>query len=82
MTDDRAAGRWDLIVTPWHLDEYIPAFPVPDGAAETVRPSLPAGTVPGRMALLQLTSRKMLPTASHCRNNYRFTIEVVIQIEN
>jgi arginase len=43
MTDDGAAGGWDLIVTPWHLDEYIPAFPVPDGAAETVRPSLPAG---------------------------------------
>jgi arginase len=52
MTDDRAASGWDLIVTPWHLDEYIPVFPVPDGAAETVRPSLPAGPVPGRMALL------------------------------
>jgi len=33
MTDYGAAEAWDVIVTPWHLDEYIPAFPVPDGAA-------------------------------------------------
>jgi arginase len=42
MTDYGAGDGWDVIVTPWHLDEYIPDFPVPDGAAETVRPSLPA----------------------------------------
>lgn len=52
MADHDAAGGWDLIVTPWHLDEYIPAFPVPAGAAETIRPSLPDGSVPGRMAVL------------------------------
>src|SRR5690348_6279432 len=47
-----ADDGWDLIVTPWHLDERIPAFPVPVGAAETICPSLPDGAVPGRMAML------------------------------
>jgi len=45
-------GGWDLIVTPWHLDEYIPAFPVPANVTETIGPALPAGPVPGRMTLL------------------------------
>jgi len=49
---DHSGGGWDLIVTPWHLDEYIPAFPVPASATETIRPALPAGPVPGRMTLL------------------------------
>jgi arginase len=44
--------RWDPIVTPWHLDEHIPAFPVPAGATEVIRPALPAGPVPARMSLL------------------------------
>jgi arginase len=52
MADHDAAVSWDLIVTPWHLDEYIPAFPVPVGVAETICPSLPDGPVPGRMAML------------------------------
>jgi arginase len=43
---------WDLIVSPWHLDEHLAAFPVPAGTAETVRPSLPDGPVPGRMTLV------------------------------
>jgi arginase len=43
---------WDLIVSPWHLDEHLPDFPVPAGAAETIRPSLPDGPVPGRMTLV------------------------------
>jgi arginase len=46
------SGGWDLIVTPWHLDEHIPAFPVPAGVAETICPSLPDGPAPGRMTLL------------------------------
>jgi arginase len=46
------ADGWDLIVAPWHLDEHIVAFPVPVGVAETIRPSLPDGPVPGRMTLL------------------------------
>ncbi|MFI5907899.1 arginase family protein [Dactylosporangium sp. NPDC051541] len=46
------AGRWSPVVAPWHLDEYIPAFPVPVGAGEAIRPELPAGSVPGRMSVL------------------------------
>jgi arginase len=42
-------GGWDLVVSPWHLDEYISAFPVPQGMAASVSPVLPAGWVPGRM---------------------------------
>jgi arginase len=49
---DHSSGSWDLIVTPWHLDERIPAFPVPVGVTETICPSLPAGRAPGRMTLL------------------------------
>ncbi len=49
---DHGSGGWDLIVTPWHLDEHIPAFPIPANATETIWPTLPAGPVPGRMTLL------------------------------
>ena len=49
---DHSSGGWDLIITPWHLDEHIPAFPIPASATETIRPALPAGPVPGRMTLL------------------------------
>ena len=52
MADHDDADGWDVIVTPWHLDEHIPAFPVPAGVAETIWPSLPDGPVPGRMTLL------------------------------
>jgi arginase len=43
---------WDLIVTPWHLDEHIAAFPIPAGQNETIHLDLPAGPPPGRMTLL------------------------------
>ena len=49
---DHSSGGWDVIVTPWHLDEYIPAFPVPAGVAGTICPDLPAGPAPGRMTQL------------------------------
>lgn len=49
---DHSGGGWDLIVTPWHLDEHIPAFPIPANVTETICPALPAGPVPGRMTLL------------------------------
>ncbi|HLX50748.1 MAG TPA: arginase family protein [Streptosporangiaceae bacterium] len=49
---DRSTGGWDLIVTPWHLDEHIPAFPIPANATETICPALPPGPVPARMSLL------------------------------
>ncbi|UOZ05569.1 arginase family protein [Amycolatopsis sp. WQ 127309] len=52
MADHRTDGAWDLIVTPWHLDEHIPAFPIPATATEVVSPVLPAGPVPARMNLL------------------------------
>jgi arginase len=52
VADRGSAGDWDLIVTPWHLDEYIPAFPIPANGAETIWPALPAGPAPGRMTLL------------------------------
>jgi arginase len=46
------SGGWDLIVTPWHLDEQIPAFPIPANVTETICPALPAGRAPARMTLL------------------------------
>lgn len=49
---DRGNGGWDPIVTPWHLDEHLPAFPVPASVTETIWPALPAGPAPGRMTLL------------------------------
>jgi len=51
VTDHSNSG-WDPIVTPWHLDEYIPAFPIPASVTETICPDLPPGTAPGRMTLL------------------------------
>ena len=44
---------WNLIATPWHLDEHIPAFPVPVHAAGPAVPSLPPGPATGRITLLQ-----------------------------
>jgi arginase len=43
---------WDLIVSPWHLDEHIPDFPVPMGTVATIDPPLPDGSVPDRMTVL------------------------------
>ncbi len=48
---DHSGGGWDLIATPWHLDEHIPAFPIPANVTETISPTLPAGRAPGRMTL-------------------------------
>jgi len=52
VADHSTDGAWDLIVTPWHLDEHIPAFPIPATATEVGRPVLPSGPVPARMSLL------------------------------
>jgi arginase len=52
VADHSTGGTWDPIVTPWHLDEHIPAFPIPAGVTETICPALPAGSVPARMSLL------------------------------
>ena len=49
---DNSTGAWDVIVTPWHLDEHIPDFPVPVGAVATIGPPLPDGAVPSRVNVL------------------------------
>jgi arginase len=49
---DSSSGGWDLLVTPWHLDEHIPAFPIPANVTETICPTLPVGPAPARMSLL------------------------------
>ena len=46
------SGVWDLIASPWHLDEHIPDFPVPVGTVATIAPPLPDGAVPTRMTVL------------------------------
>jgi arginase len=51
MPDD-TSGAWDLIATPWHLDERIPDFPVPVGTTATIGPPLPDGDVPSRVNVL------------------------------
>jgi arginase len=48
---DHSGGGWDVLVTPWHLDEHIPAFPIPANVSETISPALPAGPALGRMTL-------------------------------
>jgi arginase len=50
---DNASGTWDLIVSPWHLDEHIADFPVPAGTVATIAPPLPDGAVPTRVSVLQ-----------------------------
>jgi arginase len=49
---DHSSGGWDLIAAPWHLDEHIPAFPIPANVTETICPTLPAAPAPDRMTLL------------------------------
>jgi arginase len=49
---DNTSGAWDLIATPWHLDEHLPDFPVPAGTTATINPPLPDGAVPHRMTVL------------------------------
>jgi arginase len=52
MADHSTGGAWDLIATPWHLDEHIPAFPIAATATQAVRPTHPPGPIPARMNLL------------------------------
>jgi hypothetical protein len=37
-----ACSGWDLLVSPWHLNEQIETFPVPVGAIELIERSDPA----------------------------------------
>lgn len=48
VVDHSTDDAWDLIATSWHLDEHIPAFPIPAMATQVVRPDLPSGPVPAR----------------------------------
>ena len=81
MTDHSARGAWDLIVTPWHLDEHIPAFPVPAGVAEASWPAFPAGPVPGRRwtpparhaATVRLTTRAQGSISPRIADTYAST---------
>jgi len=52
VADHSSGGGWDPIVTPWHLDQHMPAFPIPANVTETICPTLPDGPAPGRMTLL------------------------------
>jgi arginase len=49
---DNSTGTWDLITSPWHLDEHIPDFPVPVGTVAVIEPPLPDGAVSRRMNVL------------------------------
>jgi arginase len=49
VADHFTASTWDTIITPWHLDERIPAFPIPATATCVIPPPLPQGPVPARM---------------------------------
>jgi arginase len=51
MTASTSHGSWKVIVAPWHLDDHIPAFPVP-AAAELACPRLLAGSRLQRMTRL------------------------------
>jgi arginase len=45
VPDSRAAvGSWDLLVSPWHLEEHIEGFPVPVGAVVLPAPAHQAPT--------------------------------------
>ncbi|MET9267226.1 arginase family protein [Amycolatopsis sp. NPDC004079] len=57
-----ADSTWDLIITPWHLDQHIPDFPIPATATQVVPPVLPSGPVPSRMSLLH---RATTDTVAH-----------------
>ena len=61
MTSNGTADGWDLIVSPWHLDEHIPAWAVPAGTTALVRPSLPAGPQLERMNLLYQAAAARYP---------------------
>ncbi|HZE37905.1 MAG TPA: arginase family protein, partial [Stackebrandtia sp.] len=49
MADHNTDGAWDLIVTPWHIDEHLPDFPIPATATAIIPPPLPQGPLPARV---------------------------------
>jgi arginase len=61
---DSTGGAWDLIVTPWHLDEHLPEFPIPATATEVTAPPLPQGPVPARMNRLHQAAAEAVARAA------------------
>ncbi len=64
MADHSLDGAWDLIVTPWHLDEHLLAFPIPDTATPVSPPPLPEGPVPARMNRLHQAAAGVVAQAA------------------
>ena len=44
LAPEIAPGDWDVLVSPWHLNEKIEAFPDVGGAAPITRPSYPGSS--------------------------------------
>src|SRR5262245_30905021 len=44
-----ARGGWDLLVSPWHLDEEVGGFPIPAGAITLAEPPAPSGSERDRL---------------------------------
>jgi arginase len=52
MDERSTVDGWDVIVTPWHLDEHLPDFPIPVAATHVIPPALGEGRVSTRMSRL------------------------------
>jgi arginase len=46
---NHAPGQWDVLVSPWHLNEKIVSFPSPGGAAPLTRSSYPGSSETGAL---------------------------------
>lgn len=46
---DHAQGQWDVLVSPWHLNERIASFPSPGGAAVLIRSAYPGSSETGAL---------------------------------
>jgi arginase len=64
MTSNGTGDGWDRIVSPWHLDEHIPAWAVPAGATALIGPSLPASSQLQRMNLLHQATAEAVARAA------------------
>jgi arginase len=64
VADHSTDSAWELVVTPWHLDEYLPAFPLPDTAVRVPRPALPSGSVAARMSRLHRAALDTVASAA------------------
>ena len=61
---DHSGDRWDLIISPWHLDEHIPGFPVPASLIAAICPALPAAPTAARISLLHQAVAEAVAGAS------------------